>query len=856
MLPCGVALAVGAGVASIVEPSWRTIGAPYVLAHGKNVESAAVTAALAAGAATPWLAERRGWVGPLAAIALTGWIVLARYADLALLAHGAWQALAAITLTLPFRLQPAEASDRAIEPCVDVGRGTVLLVLVGLAAVVFTIALEALVIDVFHHGEVLTSALDLLRGGRPFESFIWPHGLHDTGLAAGWLWATGKIGTSPVALSRATCRALAIVTGYTVGRVALGTRRAGLVTALGLAAATVAASTHAHGAAQAQSMHQLGIVVFVGLGFAALARPAAGAAPSRRELVAAGACVALAHLFRIEVGVFALVATVVVLAQRCLMDREAGLAAALAAFVRAGACVAGGIALVLTASALAVGWPGRAWFEYALRELPRYHRDAVGMPFPWPLATGRSARVPAALYPVALGWLLFVLLLLGQTVRAMLGWKDRRRAGHLLFVATFAWLATRSALDRSDEAHVLQWSHVPLLGALLLAIAVARDRFGWSARRTASVVVLALLCFDGAGLRWTSLVTRTLVRLPGRIAASTTLLGEHLRPNPPVGECADLMFTPTESRLPENARFIADTCATERLLAAHGVSRFLIQHSAPWYEARFGQPSTTKFFAFARAYTPAEQRALVDDLRAADAQALLRVRGYQALTVFDVADGLRVPVVDAYLRARRRDVTAISSPIGDWFFWDEPAACVSSSTAGRDAAPLDLLVDRFVYVPMSEMLAAEGWAADRAARRPLASLAISAGAGAPDVDVEYGVARPDVVLTQGVAALERSGWRMTAPIAHEDWQRARATGRLVFAGIASDGRPVSAAVAFADAQELAAVDDPAWGDVRAIMRTASTLGGEDRARACGTRYAGRPCACPAETLPNGAPAAE
>jgi len=836
LLPCGVALATGAAVASVVPAHWQTIGAPYFLGYGKNVEGTAVAAALAAGALTPWLTDRRGWLGPLVLLAIVGWAALGWVADLGLVVAGTWQVLTAASLTLVLRLQRPESPARpAAEGHGDLARGVTLLAVAVLAVTVFTIALEALVLDVFHHGEVLTSALDLLRGGRPFESFIWPHGLHDTGLAAGWIWATGKVGTSPVALARATCRALAVVTGYALGRVFLGSRHGGLAVAVGLAAATVATSVNAHGVAQAQGMHHLGIVVFVAVGFAALA------VPSRGRLLVAGGCFALAHLFRIEVGVFAVIAAGAVTAQRHLMDREQGFGPALLGFVIAGVQMATGAALVLATCALLFGWPAGAWLEYTLRELPRHHRDAVGIPFPWPVAYGRVTLHPDDLYPVALGWLVFVLFLLGQTVRALVTWRDRPRTAQLVFLAVFAWLATRSSLDRSDQVHVLQWSLLPLVGTLTLALAIVRERFTWSSRRTAVVTVLVLLCFDAARMAWHPLASRRIVELPGRVAAAARLLVEHLVPNPPVGDCADRMFTPTESHVPGNARFIADTCVTEHLLAARHVSRFLIQHSAPWYEVRFGQPHTTRFFAFARAYTPTTQSELVADLRAARAQALLRVRGYEALTIFDVADGVRVPVTDAYLRARRRDVPPVSSPIGEWFFWDEAAHCPPARPDGAGTA-VEAIVDRMVYIPQSEMLAAEGWVADLAGGQPFARVTWKADDALTDGDLEYGVARPDVAAERGAPALERTGWRLVVRVPAATWQARRANGSLSLEATANDGRHMRATVPFANATELPRLGAE-WDDAVARMNDAASEGRRDRAVACGRLASGQACSC-------------
>ena len=65
---------------------------------------------------------------------------------------------------------------------------------------VFLINLHPRVLDLFHHGEVITSALDLLDGGVPFRTYHWPHGLSDSGVAALLIELTGNKGLGTIIL--------------------------------------------------------------------------------------------------------------------------------------------------------------------------------------------------------------------------------------------------------------------------------------------------------------------------------------------------------------------------------------------------------------------------------------------------------------------------------------------------------------------------------------------------------------------------------------------------------------------------------------------------------------------------------
>jgi hypothetical protein len=781
LIPVGVAAAAGMAVSAIVPPHWRAAGLPYLLGYGKNVESAAVTAALAAGAATQlWIGSRRGFRA-CAAIAACGFALVAARCPLAPLV-AAWPQLVAIAALAAAiglgRSEPASAgspgpaeprrpaapggppglaaSARRLGPDRPGSRRETLPAALAEAGLVTTLAEAALVatmagavfaltvgppllaIDVFHHGEVLSTAVDLVQGGRPFESLIWPHGLHDTGLGALWVRATGKVGTSAFALVWASSCALGIVTIHVLVRRLLGSRSAALAACLAAALAPLLLAGDPS-VAVASALQQLGMLVFVALAFAAVT------AHQRRDL-AAGLCCGLAHLVRIEAGVYATVAALAVIAYRELaaaapapapaaegaaakalgagaaktlriaflnrLDLAATAKAPRLAFLNrldpaatAKALAAAllrflaGAVIVLGGFRLAFGWPGAAWFRFALGDLPRYHRDAVGMPLPWPRRGAALSPVEQVVLELALARLLLILLLLVQAVRAILEHRRGRaglerqdpraatasaapsappeplREAQLVFVALFGALATRSALDRSDLGHLLQWTAFPLLAAGCLAVGGWSVRRSWTPLRAAMAAFLLpfILDFGWLGLHLPAL------RSPSALAAAARAnwhgTAEHLRPNPPAGACGDTMFTPAELGIGANRRFVDDECAVEALLRSHGVRRMVIADSAPWYDVRFHFLPATRYYALARAYTPAHQLDLIAALRARPVQALLLPRDFGGIRDFDVPDALRVPVADAYLRARREGVAATPTPLGDFFFWNESPAC-------------------------------------------------------------------------------------------------------------------------------------------------------------------------------------
>jgi hypothetical protein len=891
VVPVGVAAAVGIALAATITPRWRAAGMPYLLGYGKNVELAAVFGGLAAGAATQWCVRSRRGLAVCVLLAAAGLALVASVAPVPLLLAGWPQLLGVAVLAtslgagrheraraaLPPEATPPEAAaSQAAAPAVPPAQrppdrdlpGLAAAVLAGalaLAVVSFIIGPPLLTIDTYHHGEVLSTAVDLLRGGRPFETLIWPHGLHDTGLAALWILITGKIGTSPVALARATCCGLGVAAVYVLARRLLGSRLEALAACSVAALAPLLADQPQTGPG-AYALYQLGESFFVILGFAAVtSRRRAG-----RELQA-GACLGLAYLFRIETAIYGSLAAFAVIAWRELAATDETVARAAVTAGRRSLQLVAGAALVLGAARLLAGWPGIAWYAFTLWELPRYHGDAMGFLLPWP----RRGEVPpplvAAWLARALARLLLTLLLLVQAVRAVGTRRCRRESAErqptaqLLFVAVFAAAALKSELDRGDLGHVLQWSAVPLLAAACLAAAGLRERWSASRRRWSLAVVLLIAVLDFANLGFQVPAPRG----AGAIAAAARErwrgLVEHLSPNPPAGACADRTFTPAESRLPSNRGFIADTCAVEGLLRSHGVSRLVIADSASWYYVRFGLPLPTRYFAMARAYTPPRQLELVDQLRARRPQALLLADGYGALREFDVPDAVRVPVVDAYLRARRHGAGPIPTPLGDLFFWDESRSCGSAERpggggkggGGRGGPPLIETVTA-AYQPASGVLFARGWAIDGATRRPLAGLALGRPAPGADAVLESGLTGAAAPVVEPGPAPRHDGWELwvrgwTPGAAREalcvdaaGGGAGAAAGIGTIAGTVAGRRSDCVNLDLSRMRVLGPLQGAEWTGLEAAVERAWAMGRADRIHA----QAGRP-APPAPCVPPG-----
>ncbi len=792
IVPTGVGIAIGALAAQLIEPGWTAGGAPYVTGYPKNVEMHATLIGVAVGGLSAALVRwRLAW---LAAIGVAG--AGFGYAAYACDRFPGLLVLAALTLATPLaiglkRLRAPHAAPWLRHAWWWVGA-------VGLlSAIFFGLCTRPLTIDTFHYGEILASALDLLAGGRPFVTFIWPHGLHDTGLAALWIAVTGKVGTSPVALALGTSSALAVPTFYLLIRRALGSAATAAMACwllLPLLAAAVGSGF----------LSQISTLVAFGSLVGSAAALYLGTSRSAPAAALAGVALVLGHLLRIEAGLFAAAAVVVaVICHRWTALHRVPRAARVAAVLRAIALMAGGAAAAVVATRLAVGWPDSQWFDFVFRQLPHYHRDATGLAFPWPCGTA-GGWSPDRL--VTVGTLVLPTMLIAAAARRLLGGRPPiatatpEQIALLAFLATFGWLALRYALGRSDTPHFL-WFHPLLLCAIALAATpsliwvAARPRIGVGAAAVLAAVIIA--------------------GNTARIASALDVLAEHLRPNPPVGPCADTMFTAREAAQAANASFIAATCELEPLLHRHGVSRLVIDHAAPWYYARFRMPPPSRYYSLNRAYAPPAQRRFIDDIRAAGVQALFVVQGYGAMSRYDVANALRVPVIEAYLRARRRGAPAVETPLGRLYFWNEAEAAGPPADIGAESAAESIVLHagRIFAVPSSGFLVAQG---------PIAEggeswRTVGAVGGDADADVSVAGLRAPV----GTAAYEWSLVARTTPGELASIRLALQTG---------DGRRLATFVPTAERQ-LPRLIGSEWDDLHEEVTAAAALGAADRARA-------------------------
>ena len=302
-------------------------------------------------------------------------------------------------------------------------------------------------------------------------------------------------------------------------------------------------------------------------------------------------------------------------------------------------------------------------------------------------------------------------------------------------------------------------------------------------------------------------------------SAHVSALAEHLRPNPPVGACADRTFTPSEATDPLNAAFIDHTCQVEHLLRAHGITRILFDHAAPWYAVRFGAPQPPWMY---RAYAPSDQLHFIDALRDGGTQALLKVRGYGALPLYDLPNFYRIPILEAYLRARRAGAPTIETPLGTLYLWNEPVvpapparatdADLSHRRSGRWTRQVTARIDAVVGVPSSGFLEVRGVSVNRLGRT-LTRLTVD---HPPDAEL----VRTDINPLPGQTA-----WSVITRAAPVDVPSIRLTLET------DDGQKATLTLDLPRAHLLPPLSGEEWRDLPLAVEAAAALGRADRAAA-------------------------
>jgi hypothetical protein len=643
----------------LVPARWNAHGYPSFVGYGKNVESAGLAlgalTALAMALVCLHRPMRWRWAAP---VLVSGWS-LALY-------YGRPETFWALPLVLAMvalycvwferRRTPQFAAamvdaDSLAEPWPRWCSAMAALVL---AAICFARAVWPIPLDGFHQGEVVLSALDWLKGGKPFETIFWPHGMHDTWLTAKLMQLTGNQGIGSVILSRALTQLVGFVT-LQITALCLLRRWADAV----VAAAVVTL-------VMPPQIYQLGVVGPAMLPLALLAWRTTGLTS-----LAAGGLLGCAYLWRFDSGMFGLAAAACYITivefyadfaagssiRQVLGNRHRWQTVALR-----GLAMLLGIGVCFAIMRIAVGLPTWPLLRMTLLELPRYHADNTGFPLSLPVARFDAYAYQAFLWTrwFTPGYLLLGVMLVALVFHRMARrryWLSALSDRYFLAFGLFVLFQTKSMLDRAGPARF--GFSLLLLGLLVLFDLLARlprgrsqsVRLAWTTAIAAIGfgIVLPQSCSWGIGVMDSiSGVQSTFeaVRHPRTTVA-------HLRKLvTPTNGWQDLIEPTDYDQKPQLHRGIREARSILESQEVRG-PKLAVVHSGPILFPLLGVEPATSYYMLGWAMNDRMEHEAIAELESNGLRAILRINGMGAvLPEYDIPDEERVPIIDSYLKRR------------------------------------------------------------------------------------------------------------------------------------------------------------------------------------------------------------
>ena len=650
MLVSAISLAV-----AFVTPRWKAPGFPSYIGYGKNVEQAASVLTVLGVSLLVIFARRLtfsfialGWLA--AVLALTK----IYYGGKAMVVLLALVAATAVYFTWYDRLRD---QVRMTGPD-DIPRWHwwVTWVLLPVVAVwVFLINLHPVLLDLHHHGEVITSALDLLDGGVPFRTYYWPHGLSDSGVAALLIELTGNKGLGTIILLGGITCVLGLAAVFLLG---LGMLRQPLG-ALVFAALVALLPGRLIGVASIGFFPLPGRLIGVAsIGFfPILSFFLLSIRFARSTVFAAGVLIGLGYLWRIETGVFALATVVVYLLLKFyyteryardghvwqhLLDPHAA-----AGFFGDGLALLLGVTCSLVLMRLTLGFPTAEWFRTTLVDFPYYHADSLGLPLPlyWK-GVGFGALADKLIGMILIpGMLLLALGLYAFTLQKAIERRlplDKVRARFYTLVLMYSLFSLKTVMDRSDIAHIVAGSTMLLMLILLDGLEFLQRWF----RQPLIVPSILAACL-------TSLTLFSAFRpdllpsfaLPG--SDNLAVMRASLRSTSTPGEMIALTSDSVAGDVLRGVKQVRG------LLNAHGVGekQFLVYHSASLLYPMLDRKLPTKYYCLGWAADPVMERELIGELERNRVRAFLHVNSiaHSLPLVDNVPDSYRIPLVHRYI---------------------------------------------------------------------------------------------------------------------------------------------------------------------------------------------------------------
>lgn len=640
----------------IIQPAWNAPGIPSFLGYPKNVEHKALMAALLSSMiiGIAYANIKKLYLKAVISAVLSALALILNWGRLRLDNTEGWAAQAIILFILLafFRLylegtdsRPRTGDTKKL-PIIIAG----VFAFLGMFMLAYVKHYDpAKLLDVHHLGEHFTSAVDLLNGGKPFVSIIWPHGLHDTGLAALFFKFTGRADYTTLILSTAVGTGFAAITimlmAYFLG--------------LGYYSIIVLAMlTFMNFSAHLKSFTNIVLVIAI---FAAATR-----AVKAWHYAMLGVAVFLAHMYRIETGVYCFMSVSALIGFNVLSAAFRKDFGSLKQSVFSAAFFIGAALLTAIFFFLMLGWPGPQWYEYSFQVLAKYNTDSTGFPYPFPINgwnydfDKNSEYARSGLFHIVM-----VLSILAISSRQFYIWLRTGAPKQAVFPMLMVFLSVislRTAFGRSEGDHIAQYM---TFAYLFLSIC-----FAWfvitslkSKWLKAGVVFAFFLFFN---LRTGVFTPVTAIPQYYEITKfGAGLLSDYPKEPPP--QCTGKLFSERDFEITDIARFNEEVCQTLPLLERFGIGEreLLINNSGSFYYPALGRKLPTKYFGVASAITDGLQRELITELEAAHVKAILYSDDFNGLPFFDIYDEIRLPVYQEWVNANFDVYNPIPTPLGN-----------------------------------------------------------------------------------------------------------------------------------------------------------------------------------------------
>jgi len=498
-------------------------------------------------------------------------------------------------------------------------------------------------IDVNHNGEIFMSAVDLVRGGAPFVTFFWPHGLVDTGIVALAFKASSRIDVPTMWLGYFIMRSLAVPALFLC---AYGLR-------LGYFSLLISFTALCFNPAL---LDFLPYFIFVFLSFLLYAKDG-----KPYHFFLSGVVMFMAHVYRIDTSVYGFTAILLV-SLYLIIGAYFNSSVMLKEKVKNLLFFLSGVFCAALAIYAVCGWPGHNWYNIAFSILPNYHADSTGLPFPLPLSDTVNYwfhGVEKSVYAVSC--VIFVLGLLASACVYL--YRNLRNVQKVdvfsLLLIVLAVLNIRTAFGRSDLQHITWASSIAyVIVGLLIAKAIAYASFPQRWIKVILVVVFFAFFNFSAGL----FNNNPLAYARKIIDEGNMNFFEEYRIVPE--QCSNSLFS--RKQLMANPYMDRSVCVTQKILQAHGIDKekLLISHSASLLYPMLGYELPTKYYSLGWAITEEMQRDLVSELEKADISAVLIAEGYAALTRYDIPDSERIPVYYEWLMQHFDLSKPVFTPLG------------------------------------------------------------------------------------------------------------------------------------------------------------------------------------------------